>query len=216
MKLQKDSTFLMIGDSITDAGRLREGTPPSQFEALGRGYVVYTAALLGAVYPQLNIQVVNRGIGGNTVVDLENRWEKDALAIKPDWMSVMVGINDLHRRFSLPNEPQRHVSIELYENTFRKLLETTRPSLKGLILLTPFYLQEDRNEPKRADTDRFCGVVKKLAGEFDGLFVDTQAIFDKAMKQLPLEKLGPDRVHPTPAGHMLLARGVLEAIDFKW
>jgi hypothetical protein len=70
MKLEKNSRFLMIGDSITDAGRVRDKEPANAFEALGRGYVVYTAALLGAVYPQLNIEVVNRGIGGNTVIDL--------------------------------------------------------------------------------------------------------------------------------------------------
>jgi lysophospholipase L1-like esterase len=128
----------------------------------------------------------------------------------------MIGINDLHRRFSRPDEPQSHVSIERFESTYRKILEAIRPSLKGLILLTPFYLELDRQLPKRADTDRFGGMVKQLAGEFDALFVDTQAIMDKALKQMPLEKLGGDHVHPTPAGHMLLARGVLEALDFQW
>jgi lysophospholipase L1-like esterase len=216
MKIQKDSTFLMIGDSITDAGRQREGTPPSPFEALGRGYVIYTAALLGAIHPELNIKVVNRGIGGNTVLDLESRWEKDALAVKPNWMSVMIGINDLYRKYSEPNDPSKHIPLEQFEKTYRKLLTAIRPSLKGLILLTPFYLEEDRQEVKRADTDRYGGVVKRLAREFDGLLVDSQAIFDKAMKQLSLEQLGPDRVHPTPAGHMMLARSVLDAVEFKW
>jgi lysophospholipase L1-like esterase len=216
MKIQSESTFLMIGDSITDAGRQRDGTPASQFEALGRGYVIYTAALLGANYPELNIKVVNRGIGGNTVVDLENRWETDALAIKPNWMSVMIGINDLYRKYSEPDDPQKHIPLEKFEKTYRKLLTSIRPSLKGLILLTPFYLEEDQQDPKRADTDRFCGVVKMLAREFDAMLVDAQAMFDKAMKQLPLEQLGPDRVHPTPAGHMMLSKGVLDAVEFQW
>lgn len=206
----------MTGDSITDAGRQREGTPPSQFEALGRGYVIYTAALLGSAYPQLNIEVINRGLGGNTVLDLQNRWEKDALAIKPHWMSVMVGINDLYRRYSEPDKPQLHISPELFEKTYRKILESIRPTLKGLILLTPFYVEENRQDPKRVDTIHFGEVVRKLAGTYDGILVDTQALFDRACKQMTLDKLSPDQVHPTPAGHMLLARAVLEAVDFRW
>src|SRR5690349_2251259 len=105
--------LVMIGDSITDVERARpigEGRDPS----LGRGYVAMVDALLGAVYPDHWIRVVNMGISGNTTRDLKNRWQTDVLDLKPDWLSIMIGANDVWRQYDSPRQTDKHVLIDEY------------------------------------------------------------------------------------------------------
>src|SRR5688572_14408365 len=110
MKLPTNAKLVMIGDSITDCERARPvGEGPSN---LGRGYVSYVDALLGAAYPGRGIRNVNMGISGNTVRDLKVRWESDVVALKPDWVSVMIGVNDVWRQFDSPLETEIHVGPE--------------------------------------------------------------------------------------------------------
>src|SRR5215211_5094424 len=101
LRIQPNSKLVMIGDSITDCERARP-VGEGLFDALGRGYVSYMDAFLGAVYPERGIRIVNMGISGNTVRDLKGRWETDVLALKPDWVSLMIGINDVWRQFDSP------------------------------------------------------------------------------------------------------------------
>jgi len=105
MRLTKNQKLLFIGDSITDCGRTQP-VGEGLFEALGRGYVAQVDALLGATYPQLGIRVVNMGTSGHTVRDLAARWERDVLAQRPDWLAVMIGINDVWRQFDSPARPR--------------------------------------------------------------------------------------------------------------
>src|SRR4028118_860663 len=122
MKLQPRQKIVFIGDSITDAGRTRpqgEGL----FNAIGSGYVQYVDALLGATYPEYSIRVVNQGNGGNTVRDLKERWQSDVLDLQPDWLSIMIGINDVWRQFDSPRQNEQHVGLEEYESTLRELVE---------------------------------------------------------------------------------------------
>ena len=215
MLLQKGAKLVMIGDSITDAGRTRP-VGEGLFDPLGRGYACFVNALLGAIYPGLGLRVVNMGCGGNTVRELKARWQTDVLDLKPDWVSIMIGINDVWRQYDLPLQPECHVLLREYEDTLRQLVETTRPVTKGLILVTPYYIEPNMRDPMRATMDKYGAVVKKLAGEYRTVLVDTQAAIDKALKAQYPGTLAWDRVHPNQVGHMILAKAFVDAIGFKW
>jgi len=215
MKLQKGSKLVMIGDSITDAGR---GRPVGEglFDPLGRGYSCFVNALLGTAYPQLGIRVVNMGCSGNTVRDLKSRWQTDVFDLKPDWVSIMIGINDVWRQYDSPLQPEGHVLIKEYEATLRELVKSTLPKVKGLILVTPYYIETNRRDPMRATMDKYGAVVKKIAKENHAILVDTQAAIDKALKTQYPGTLAWDRVHPNQVGHMVLAKAFVDGIGFKW
>lgn len=215
MKLTKQTKLLMIGDSITDCGR-KQPVGEGLFDALGRGYVAQVDALLGAAYPHLSIRVVNMGTSGHTVRDLKGRWETDVLAQQPDWVSVMIGINDVWRQYDMPQVTESHVYLDEYEATLTELVARTRPLVKGMVLMTPFYIEPNRQDAMRATMDRYGQVVRKLAETHACLFVDTQAAFDRVLEHYYPGTLAWDRVHPSQTGHMVIARAFLSAIDFVW
>ncbi|MFB9277778.1 SGNH/GDSL hydrolase family protein [Cohnella cellulosilytica] len=215
MKLQKGQKLLFIGDSITDCDRARPAGE-GLFGALGKGYVSLVDAFLQAVYPELGIRVVNKGLGGNTVVDLENRWQEDVLDQNPDWLSIMIGTNDVWRQYDTPFIPEGHVYPDRYESTLRALVVRTKPHVGQLVLMTPFYLESNKQDAMRATMDQYGAIVKRVAEESGALFVDTQAAFDAVLKELYSATLAWDRVHPTQAGHAVLARAFLKAVDFDW
>lgn len=205
----------MIGDSITDAGRTRP-VAEGLFDPLGRGYSNLVNALLGAVYPELKLRVVNMGCGGNTVRDLKSRWQTDVFDLHPDWVSIMIGINDVWRQFDSPLQKEGHVPIREYETTLRDLVKSTLPRVKGLILVTPYFIEPNRKDSMRATMDKYGTVVKKIAREYRTVLVDTQAAFDRALKIYHPGALAWDRIHPNQVGHMILARAYLDALGFTW
>lgn len=215
MLIHPHSKLVMIGDSITDAERYRP-VGDGGYAALGQGYVQLVAGLLGAVAPHQGIRVVNMGIAGNTVRDLQARWQTDVLDLRPDWLSIMIGINDVWRQFDLPNHRDWQVPLEQYTVTLTELVRTTRPALRGLVLMTPFFIEPNRAEPMRAMMDRYGAVVRDLAERHDAIFVDTQAALDAVLEQVHPAALAGDRVHPNIVGHMVLARAFLQAIGFVW
>jgi len=215
MKLQKHDKLVMIGDSITDCGRAKpigEGL----FEAIGKGYVAQIDALLGAVYPELAVRVVNVGTSGNTVRDLKDRWQTDVIDLKPDWLSIMIGINDVWRQYDLPRQSEKHVLIEEYEATLDELVRSVKPLLKGLVLMTPFYIEPNANDAMRATMDRYGQAVKQVAAAHGAIFVDTQAAMNRVLEHLYPASLAWDRVHPNQVGHMVLARAFLDSVGFAW
>lgn len=217
MKLAKNDTLLFIGDSITDCGRqfpVGEGG----FNQLGYGYVAQVDALLNAVYPDLLIRTLNTGIGGDTVRHLKKRWQSDVLDLKPDWLCIMIGTNDVWRQFDQALNPKEHVYLDEYENTLRELVRDTLPLVKGIVLMSPYYLEPNLNDPMRATMDVYGGIVEKIAEEFDIVFVNTQQAFDQISDHVYLSSLSTnwDRVHPGQRGHMTLTQGFLNAIGFSW
>lgn len=215
LKIPPRRKLVMIGDSITDAGRARPGGDQSG-GALGRGYVAMVDTLLGAVYPDQLISIVNTGISGNTVRDLKGRWQADVFDLKPDWVSIMIGTNDVWRQFDSPRQPEKAVPIEEYEATLTDLVTRTRAVTEGMVLLTPFYLEPNRQEPMRAQMDRYGAVVRKIASAQGTLFVDTQAAYDDVLAVAYTATLSRDRVHPNDVGAMVLARAFVNALGFSW
>ncbi len=215
MLFKPNSKLVMIGDSITDAGRAQP-VGEGLFEALGRGYVSLADALLSAVYPELGIRIVNMGTGGHTVRDLDRRWQTDVLDLRPDWLSVMIGTNDIWRQFDLPRQPETHVLPDEYAQTLDALVTRTLPSVPNIVLMTPFYLEPNRADSMRRRVDEYGSLMKEIASKHGTLFVDTQAAFDQVLTSYYPATLAWDRVHPNQTGHMILARAFLEAIGFQW
>jgi len=212
MKISPGSRVVMIGDSITDCGRARDAADDSP-EALGTGYVAIANALVAVEGAARKITVLNRGISGDTVRDLEARWESDVLALRPDWLTVMIGVNDVWRAFDERASMRAlAVSPAEYERIYDGLLVRARPQLRGLVLLSPFLVQPDRTDHMRTQVEVFGAIVKRLAARHGAFFVDTQAAFDWMLFHMPVAQLAPDFVHPTLLGHTVLANALLTAL----
>jgi lysophospholipase L1-like esterase len=214
MKLTRNMKLVFQGDSITDAGRaqpIAEGI----FDPMGRGYVNLIDALLNARYPDLNLHVVNVGISGNTSRDLVGRWHRDVVDLKPDWLSLMIGINDVWRQFDMPYMSHTHVYLDEYENNLKMLVGQTRQMVSGITLMTPFVIEGMKDEPFRAMMDRYSAVCKKIAVRNDCVFVDTQAAFDEVLQHQHSARYAWDRIHPNQVGCGVIARAWLKAMDFE-
>lgn len=204
MLIDKGDLVLFQGDSITDTNRDRVN------DSLGTGYAYIAASLFSSLYPEMEVRFVNRGISGNRVRDLETRWDEDCLALKPAVLSIMIGINDCWKRYSL-NDP---VPLESYHSGYRRLLTRVQENLPEtkLILMEPFLIP---TLPERAiwreDLDPKIQVVRELAREFGAAFVPLDGLFAAACSKREPAYWAPDGVHPSPAGHGLIARAWLEA-----
>jgi lysophospholipase L1-like esterase len=215
MKIQPHAKLLMIGDSITDWNRARP-VGEAIGDGLGAGYVGVVNAYLTVTHPERRIRVVNMGVSGNTVRDLAARWSTDVVALKPDWLSIMIGINDVWRQFDARLLTEQHVTLDEYAQTLAALIDTVRPGLQGLILMTPYFIEPNRADLMRALMDRYGAVVRQLAGRYDAVLVDTQAAFDQAMAHSHPIALASDRIHPSLVGHVVLARAFVNALDCDW
>jgi len=200
--------ILFQGDSITDCGRTGSANPA---ESLGMGYPFFIAARLRADRLGEEIDVVNRGISGHRVVDLYARWKVDTLNLKPDVLSILIGVNDTWHEFS----SQNGVEVPRYAEFYRKLIDWTkeaRPSCR-LILCEPFVLETGVVTPEWVtEINQRRAVVKALADEYKTVFVPFQSVLSEAAKKAgnPAKLLG-DGVHPTPCGHQLMADAWLKA-----
>jgi lysophospholipase L1-like esterase len=213
VKIATGCELLFVGDSVTDCGRARPVGNGSR-AALGDGYVAQVDAALASVDPASNVHVTNMGISGDTVRDLASRWDRDVLALEPDWLSIMIGINDVWRQFD-GIDPGLAVMPEEFESTYERLIARSRPHLKGLVLMTPYYVQPLLTDPMRRRMEEYRAMTGKLAERHGALFVDTQAEMDQALRASDFRTLAEDRVHPTGLGHGLLARAFLRAINFN-
>jgi len=200
MLFEKNSVLLMIGDSITDCGRLY---PFGEGEGLGSGYVSFVNAVLTAKFPQDKIKVLNTGTNGDTVRHLKARWQTDVLDLNPDYLSIMIGANDaLH--------PEWSVGIEEYEAVYRELIAQTKDKVKKIIIFTPFLSEPDKTEPMMALLMSYIETAKKIADENDLPLVDMQSGFDKYISGgIDPKALAGDRVHPTHVGNMVIAKAFL-------
>lgn len=205
-------TVLFQGDSITDARRDREAVEGNT-SSTGTGYVALVAGKLLAKNIGKEFNCINRGISGNRVVDLYARWKVDALNLKPDLLSILVGVNDTWHEFAWQNG----VEVERYEQIYRMLLEWTKAELPNvkLVLCEPFcLLSELVTQEWVAEVRQRGEVVKKLAAEFDATFVPLQQLLeDAAAKAGDNLKILRDGVHPTLLGAQIIADQWLKIVD---
>lgn len=203
--------ILFMGDSITDSGRVRDEN--NRFY-MGEGYPCMCAGRIMKDYPG-EYFVENVGISGHRIVDIYARIKKDFWNLKPDIFSMLIGINDVWHELGAGNgvEPER------FEKVYRMLLEDTKkvlPDLK-IILLEPFVLKARATEEKWEEflegTKTNAAIVKMLAKEFGCVFVPLQDKFDEACKLAPESYWLRDGVHPSSAGHQLIADEWLKAFE---
>ncbi len=207
--------ILFQGDSITDAGRGQNGGPN---EALGQGYPLLIAARYGASYPERKLAFFNRGISGNKVPQLAERWQPDTLDLKPTVVSILIGVNDIWH----PLNAGQEVSAEAFEAGYDKLLADTVAALPDvkLVLGEPFILPGKATRQKwdvwQGQLKKFQAVVEKLAVKHRATVVRYQKAFDDAVKRAPAEYWIWDGVHPTAAGHQLMADEWVRTVKAAW
>lgn len=215
MLIEKNSKLVMIGDSITDFERARP-VGEGLFGGIGKSYVGMVDGLINVTYPDSKIRVINMGTSGDNVRDLKARWQTDVLDLKPDWLSVMIGVNDVWRQYDTPLITENHVYLDEYRQTLEQLVSDTLPSLKGMVLMTPYYMEKNKSDAMRATMDQYGAVVKELAKKYNTLLVDTQAAFDEMLEHYYPAAFTWDRIHPNIFGHTVLARAFLNAVGFQW
>ena len=210
---QTGNTILFQGDSITDAGREKEKQVPNNSRSFGYGYAFLAASNLLNSLPGKKLTIYNRGISGNKVFQLANRWQEDCLDLKPDVLSILIGVNDYwHKR-------NNHYdgTIEIYENDYRALLKQTKEQFPGikLIICQPFAVintsavDESWIEPMK----QYQEVAKRMADEFNAIWVPYQEVFDEAVKYAPAVYWTGDGVHPSMAGAQLMAEAWLRSVE---
>lgn len=205
----KDARILFQGDSITDGNRGRSADPN---HILGHGYAFIVASRNGAAFPELKLDFMNRGVSGNTVLDLEKRWQKDTLDLKPDVLSILIGVND----------QSRNVPLDQYEQVYDKLIadvKAANPNVK-LVLCEPFGLPVGN---RKATWNTWAdglkqrqAVVAKLAQKHNAALVLFQKAFDEAVLRGPAEYWIWDAVHPTYSGHQIMADAWESAVRKFW
>lgn len=193
-------TILFQGDSVTDCGR---GDGVSN-KSLGGGYPAMVASRLKCDYPDAGFEFINRGVSGNRVVDLYARWKIDCLNLNPDIVSILIGVNDTWHEFGCGNG----VEVPRYERIYREMISWTADKLPGctVMLMTPFMLPVGDDRPEMIpDVAKRQEVVEMLANEFSLRCVPVHAIMEAACEKADPSYWAADGVHPTPAGHQLIA-----------
>jgi len=203
--IEDNAVVLFQGDSITDAGRDREAP-----DSLGNGYAMMAASWFSAKYPERNVRFINRGISGNRSRDLVARWQEDCLDLKPTWVSIMIGINDTWRRY----DSNDATPVEDYERNYDNILTQVRDNLGArIIIIEPFLLPTPPDRVGwREDLDPKIDAARRLARKYEALYVPMDGIFAAAAARREPAFWAPDGVHPTPAGHALIARSWLTAV----
>jgi lysophospholipase L1-like esterase len=217
MLIEANDVVLFQGDSITDADRARDHQNADDPAGLGHGYVFHAAGLLHEALPGGKLAVHNRGIGGNRVTDLQRRWQIDTLDVRPNVLSVLIGVNDTWQGTG-SGVPENGVPLDRYELVYRQILAEAKDRLPGLklVLCEPFILPCGVvNNLWFPEFTKRREIVKKLAHEFGAVFVALQSVFDEALDRAAPEAWAADGVHPTLAGHMLLAKTWFETVSAR-
>ncbi len=204
--LQPGARILFQGDSITDYGRSHEDDAQ-----LGAGYANYVAAWLSSLYPERRLTFINRGVSGNRVYDMEERWTRDCIELQPDWVSILIGINDTWRRY----DNNLLSPILDFEASYRRILERTKKETKAqLILLEPFVLPTPADRIIwREDLDPRIDVVRRLARDYGTLYIPYDGLFASACTQREPAFWADDGVHPTQAGSAFLAQAWIKVVE---
>ncbi|HZW66195.1 MAG TPA: GDSL-type esterase/lipase family protein [Hanamia sp.] len=210
--ISKDDVILFQGDSITDAGRKRDKTNPNQASALGSGYAMIAASALLYDYAGKNLKVYNRGVSGNKVYQLADRWDKDTFNLKPNVLSILVGVNDFWH--TLVNGYKG--TIKTYRDDYKTLLDRTKQTLPDvkLIIGEPYAVigVKSVDEKWYPAFDEYRKAAREIAASYDAIFIPYQSIYDKAQKVAPGAYWTADGVHPTLAGARLMAHAWMQAV----
>ena len=213
MKFEHLDRIVFAGDSVTDMGSTNP-VGEGMFDNLGHSYVRIIDNLLASVYPERFIRVTNSGISGNTSRDLLARWERDVLNLNPQWVSICIGINDVWRQFDCPAMPEYACTPEEYRQNLTAMLDSLRGRVKGVFLLTPYYMEPNPEDSMRKKMDEYGAVVKKVTAEAELPCIDLQKEFCDYLQYRHSSYLMWDRVHPGWIGSLIIARAFLREVGF--
>jgi lysophospholipase L1-like esterase len=209
--IKPNSVILFQGDSITDAGRDRLSIRSNNQHGLGFGYPYLIADQLLKTFPDQNLQIYNRGISGDRIRDMAQRWDKDCIRLAPDLLSILIGVNDTwnYLYMGMGSSPAE------YHRVYQELLFETHQAFPEIrfVLCEPFVLiTGEVNDEWMDDVLQRQKSVLELAKEFQGVYVPFQSALDEALKKVPAHRLLDDGVHPTEQGHRVLAECWLKAV----
>ena len=214
--LHQNDVILFQGDSITEGGRARTGNDYNHI--MGQDYAYIIAAQLGAQYPERNLTFINRGISGNKITDLAARWQADTLDLKPNVLSILVGVNDSLGLL----DGNGGIPADQYEQVYEKLLTNTLATLTGvkIVLCEPFMLPvgkwKNNFSEAQSELKKHQEIVARLAAKYHLPLVRFQQAFDDACQKAPPEHWVWDGVHPTYAGHGLMVQEWLRTVNAFW
>lgn len=210
--LGQDNTFLFQGDSITDSSRNKENMNPNNPSALGSGYAMIAGSEMLFKHPEKNLKIYNKGISGNKVYQLAERWDADCLNLKPDVLSILIGVNDYWHK----HDGKYNGTITIFRNDYKALLERTKKALPNvkLIIAEPFAVPDVKAVDKTwyPEFPEYQKASRDMAQNFDAVFIPLQSVFDKAIKSAPGGYWTIDGVHPTLAGAQLMANAWMEVL----
>lgn len=212
LKVKRDATILFQGDSITDAGRKKDDAGFNTSAVLGSGYAMLAAAEMLHNHPAQNLKIYNRGISGNKVYQLAERWEEDCISLKPDVLSILIGVNDFWHKLNGNYDG----TVKKYLDDYKALLDQTKQKLPEVQLIVgePFAVSGVKavDEKWYPAFNDYRAAAKEIAGNFNAVFIPYQSVFDKAQQSAPGVYWTHDGVHTTLAGARLMAAAWLAAV----
>ncbi|MDQ7048383.1 MAG: SGNH/GDSL hydrolase family protein [Enterobacterales bacterium] len=209
--------LLFIGDSITDCSRARPvgcavGLASNLANALGSGYVSLVDAMLVARHPDKQFNTFNMGCNGHRITDLAARWQSDVLDLSPTLLIIFIGINDVWRQFDRPLD-KNQVDLKQFTATYHAIVEQSITQVEEIMLVAPYFLQPNPNDPMRIMMLQYAKKVAQIAAQWDLACVDLQAVFDQFMKFRDPASISQDKIHLNKIGHMMIADAVYQQLD---
>lgn len=202
--------IVFIGDSITDSGRKRP-IGIGLWDGVGNGFVRAIDTLLNVLYPEKIFSIMNMGCNGHTSTEVVDRWQTDALDLKPDCIVCMIGVNDVWRHFDEPTYLDEHISIDQYAENLQKMVDMSK-GVKNFVFVCPYYIESNKDDPMAKEVLKYAAKMKEVAKKNNLLCIDVQPDFDEYLKYRHSSFLMWDRVHPGPVGSMIIARRILKEI----
>ncbi len=170
--------IVFAGDSVTDMGSVQP-VGEGLFDNLGHSYVRIVENMLAVFYPEIRVRVTNSGISGNTSRDLLERFDRDVISFKPDWISICIGINDVWRQFDSPAMTDVCVLPEEYRENVEKMILAVKDNVKGVFVLTPYYIEPNKSDIMRARMEEYAEICRALADKYNCTLIDFQKMYDR-------------------------------------
>ena len=207
--------IVFAGDSVTDMGSAQP-VGEGLFDNVGRSYVRVIENMLSAYYPELYIRVTNSGISGNSSRDLLSRFDRDVVDLKPDWVSICIGINDVWRQFDCPAMPDNHVLPDEYEKNVEEMIKKVKGKVKGIFILSPYIIEPNNADKMRARMNEYVEICRRLSEKHGCCFIDFQKMYEDYCNIRHSAVIAWDRIHPNQIGATLMARAFLDKCDFDY
>lgn len=215
MIFEDKDRIVFAGDSVTDMGSAQP-VGEGLFDNVGHSYVRIVENMLSTWYPEVMLRITNSGISGNTSRDLLARFRRDVTELAPDWVSICIGINDVWRQFDSPAIVSSQVMPGEYESNLEEMILAVKGRVKGIFVLTPYYMEPNREDWMRRRMDEYGTICKRLAEKHGCMLVDLQAAFDRYFAYRHSSYIAWDRIHPNQIGATVIAREFLKHCGFAY